>query len=92
MMTILGLCLIIAVMLTPCAALADEWTKSLPQLEKSLTAAETTLSKIDVTQLTVVYREGRWIEGARTRALGYIEMLRAALSLPGRRNNRIARV
>ena len=72
-------CLAVSLTLLPYVLHAAELSKSLPEIEKALSSSETVLAQIQVTELPVQYREGKYIENTRSRALRYIQMARRLL-------------
>ncbi len=60
--------------LVPYVIHSAELSKSLPEIEKALSASETVLARIQVTELPVQYREGKFNrESAKSRVEVYTE-------------------
>ena len=54
-------------------SMAEELSKSLPKVELALKSLERILVQIDVSMLSVQYREGKYMENSKTRMLTYIQ-------------------
>jgi hypothetical protein len=78
-MKIVGCCFAVGLTLLPYVIHAAELSKSIPEIEKSLSASETILARIQVTEIPVQYWEGKYIENGRSRALKYIQSARSVL-------------
>jgi hypothetical protein len=62
------------------AASAEEIIKSFSKVESVLSSSEPIVAGIDVSVLSVQYREGKYIENARTRALSYAQLARNSMA------------
>jgi hypothetical protein len=77
-----GLLLVFVVLLpaAPDAAADDALGASMKHLEFALAQAEQALANIDISKLSVQYREGKLIENTRTRALRYVTLARDSMN------------
>ncbi|HEV8341625.1 MAG TPA: hypothetical protein VGR30_04570 [Candidatus Binatia bacterium] len=78
-LTVCYLATVVVLLAATCIAAAEEFSQSLPKIEAALGSSESTLAGIDVSVLSVQYREGKLIDNSRNRALKYVSMVRTSL-------------